>query len=1111
MAAFTPYNGNGNADAALAAALSPSGGITVDPASIKLRWLGDTSGSSVNFYDGSLAPLGIGAGLLLTSGTTPGTSNTMPWFGQDNSGATTFYNGDADIDAVVNTVFQTQSFDATALSFDFTVTDLSATSVSFDLVFGSDEYPEWVDQFVDCAVVMVNGVNHALFNHDPLHPLSVVSANLAAGYFQDNENPATALPIEYDGVSHVLKIVAPILPGGTTNHIKIAIADTGDHIYDSGLFIANLSAGTIPGSGVVSPGTVCDDSANTVTGSAKDEYFDLQGGSDIAYAGAGDDIVVAGAGDDSVYGGSGNDQMKGDGGDDLLDGGDGTDTAAFAGASADYLVSVAGGATTVATESGGGDGSDTLLNVELVKFSDGLFSVDANGTLVPVTDPGTTPPGNTPGTVFVTGIAAEGKTLTATVSDPDGLGGTVAYQWQSSADGGLSWTPIAGATSASYTVTASDAGHQIRASASFVDGKGQAESPVSDAKSYVAADDGDFTVELLVLGAPAGASVMNPLTTLLANAIALGVSPNLASQYVHEVLGIDPAIDLKHHDAWAALQAGPLDAPPADAAAFAVEKTAVQLAVLGSLSGDQSGLAVAQAVVFAGMAGQTLDLASLDDIAGILGLPAADAVVAEIQDRNWNIAEAATVADIDNVWTDILNGGLSTTLADLSVHLNQAPSGFASAALATAQQGSAYTIGASTLLAGFSDADGDALSVAGLSADKGTVTANADGSFTIVPAAGYAGPVELSYQVVDGQGGALDATQMFVVLPAAPIDHEATGTLTLNGSVREGALVSAGTAGITDADGPVSASFQWQLNSGGTWADISGANGADFVIPADQSFVGLQLRVQATTTDPQGGSTDFTSAAQTVANVNDAPTGSVTIGGTVAQGRTLTAQHTLADADGLGTIAWQWQADGVDLASGPSLTLTAAQAGQSITLLARYTDALGTPEQVASAAVGFGLTLTGTKKANTLSGSAWGDSLSGAAGNDTLLGQAGDDSLSGGLGNDVLTGGTGADRFVFDAALKKNVDRISDFDHAADIIVLAPSVFSRFTSPGAIDPAQLAIGTAATLPTQYLVYNQQTGTLSYDADGNGPGAAVAFATLTGLPVLDWTDFTVGLS
>ena len=53
-------------------------------------------------------------------------------------------------------------------------------------------------------------------------------------------------------------------------------------------------------------------------------------------------------------------------------------------------------------------------------------------------------------------------------------------------------------------------------------------------------------------------------------------------------------------------------------------------------------------------------------------------------------------------------------------------------------------------------------------------------------------------------------------------------------------------------------------------------------------------------------------ATTAVANLNDAPTGAVTISGTATQNQTLTAANTLADADGLGSIAYQWQssADG---------------------------------------------------------------------------------------------------------------------------------------------------------------------------------------------------------
>ena len=61
-----------------------------------------------------------------------------------------------------------------------------------------------------------------------------------------------------------------------------------------------------------------------------------------------------------------------------------------------------------------------------------------------------------------------------------------------------------------------------------------------------------------------------------------------------------------------------------------------------------------------------------------------------------------------------------------------------------------------------------------------------------------------------------------------------------------------------------------------------------------------------------GGQTDetLTSAATAeVANTNDNPTGLPTISGTPTQGATLTAgTDDIADADGLGTFSYQWQA-----------------------------------------------------------------------------------------------------------------------------------------------------------------------------------------------------------
>ena len=74
------------------------------------------------------------------------------------------------------------------------------------------------------------------------------------------------------------------------------------------------------------------------------------------------------------------------------------------------------------------------------------------------------------------------------------------------------------------------------------------------------------------------------------------------------------------------------------------------------------------------------------------------------------------------------------------------------------------------------------------------------------------------------------------------------------------------------------------------------------------------------------------SATSAVANVNDDPTGSVTISGTATQGETLTASNTLADADGLGTITYTWS----NSATGSSITLGQGDVGNTITVTASY-------------------------------------------------------------------------------------------------------------------------------------------------------------------------------
>lgn len=139
-------------------------------------------------------------------------------------------------------------------------------------------------------------------------------------------------------------------------------------------------------------------------------------------------------------------------------------------------------------------------------------------------------------------------------------------------------------------------------------------------------------------------------------------------------------------------------------------------------------------------------------------------------------------------------------------------------------------------------------------------------------------------------------------------------------------------------------------------------------------------------------------------------------------------------------------------------------------------------------------------------------SLAATAGADVLNGNTAANILDGGLGNDTLTGGHAADQFMFGTALNaaSNVDRITDFTSGVDKLVLDDAIFSALAQ-GTVPAASLVSGInpVALDANDFLLYDTATGQLSYDADGNGAQAAIAFATLASLPTtLTAADFSV---
>jgi Ca2+-binding RTX toxin-like protein len=127
----------------------------------------------------------------------------------------------------------------------------------------------------------------------------------------------------------------------------------------------------------------------------------------------------------------------------------------------------------------------------------------------------------------------------------------------------------------------------------------------------------------------------------------------------------------------------------------------------------------------------------------------------------------------------------------------------------------------------------------------------------------------------------------------------------------------------------------------------------------------------------------------------------------------------------------------------------------------------------------------------------------------TIFGNDGVNVLDGKGGTDILVGRSGGDSFAFTTALGAgNVDRIVDFQGGIDKIQLDDAIFNTVGGVGTLGAGAFVNGAAAADADDRIIYNQATGQIFFDADGNGAGAQILFATLDTKPALTAGDFTV---
>lgn len=191
--------------------------------------------------------LGISSGIVMTTGTVfdngsgPQGPNDMTDSGVDN--------GSGGYGLLSGIIGGAQTYNAAILEFDFIP---YSDTVRFKYVFGSEEYPEFAppttSTYNDVFGFFISGPGIAgLQNIAKLPNGSIVSINnvnpVTNNSFYNNNGDGTSAPqngsplfIQYDGFTDVLEAVSQV-QCGQTYHLILAIADVGDGVWDSGIFL----------------------------------------------------------------------------------------------------------------------------------------------------------------------------------------------------------------------------------------------------------------------------------------------------------------------------------------------------------------------------------------------------------------------------------------------------------------------------------------------------------------------------------------------------------------------------------------------------------------------------------------------------------------------------------------------------------------------------------------------------------------------------------------------------------------------------------------------------------------------------------------------------------
>ncbi len=540
------------------------------------------------------------------------------------------------------------------------------------------------------------------------------------------------------------------------------------------------------------------------------------------------------------------------------------------------------------------------------------------------------------GAVTISGTAIQNETLTAanTLADVDGLG-TIAYQWL--ADG----SAISGATASTLTLTQEQVGRAITVQAAYTDPLGAAES-VSSATTGVVVNVNDAPTGSVTISGTATQNEILTASNDLADIDGLGT---ITYQWLANGTSIFGAIastlTLTQEQVGKTIT---VQAAYTDLQGSAESVTSLATANVVNVNDAPTGV-----VTITGTATQNELLTATNNLADIDGLGtiayqwlADGEVMSGATTETLRLTQAHVGKNISVQASYIDQQGTTenviSALTGYIVNVNELPTGGVTiSGIATQNQ---------TLTAINTLADTDGLGIINYQwFTDGIVIGGATHSTLTLAHAQVDKSISVTTSYIDQQGTSEGAMSL-ATRAVNNVNDLPTGTVTITGTVAQNQTLTASNT-LADADGLGAISYQWLANG----VIIDDAINSTFTLSQDQ--VGKAIKVQAKYTDSYGTAEVASSLPTTpVVNVNDIPTGTVNITGIARQNQTLTANHFLADIDGLGSLSYQWLADGViiDGATGNSLTLTQAQVGKAVSVQAGYIDQQGTTENVLSSA-----------------------------------------------------------------------------------------------------------------------------------------------------------------